>query len=61
MSRELMGLAYDEGLLPVAPSGEEVDDNVKRRALLALASVALFDRPVLGELLGLPTSTRWRP
>jgi hypothetical protein len=45
--RGLMGLAYDEGL-------EEVDENMKRRALFGVASVALFDSPILGELLQLP-------
>lgn len=32
-----------------------MDEDLKRRAFLAAASVALFDRPVLGELLELPT------
>jgi tetratricopeptide (TPR) repeat protein len=45
--RGLMGLAYDEGL-------EEVDEEMKRRALFGVASVALFNSPVLGELLQLP-------
>lgn len=33
---------------------EEVDEDMKRRALLATASIALFNRPILGELLELP-------
>ena len=47
--RGFMGLAYDEDLLP-----PEVDEDVKRRELLASGGLALFDRPVLGHLLGLP-------
>jgi transcriptional regulator with XRE-family HTH domain len=46
--RGLMGLAYDEDLLP------DADEDVKRRELLASGGLALFDRPVLGQLLGLP-------
>lgn len=49
--RGLMGLAYDEDLLP---SSEEADEDMKRRNLLASGGLALFDRPVLGQLLGLP-------
>lgn len=52
--RGLMGLAYDEDLLLPSPSEEEADEEMKRRALIALAGVTLFDRPVLGELLELP-------
>lgn len=54
--RGFMGLAYDEDVLPAAPiqGEEEQDEEMKRRALLALAGVTLFDRPVLGELLELP-------
>jgi transcriptional regulator with XRE-family HTH domain len=51
--RGFMGLAYDEDLLPLA-MGEEMDEEMKRRALLALGSLTLFDRPLLGELLELP-------
>jgi tetratricopeptide (TPR) repeat protein len=43
----LITAPYDEGL-------EEVDENMKRRALFGVASVALFDSPILGELLQLP-------
>ena len=50
--RGLMGLAYDEDLLPLL--GEEADEEMKRRALLASGSIALFDRPVIGQLLDLP-------
>jgi transcriptional regulator with XRE-family HTH domain len=50
--RGLMGLAYDEDLLPLL--GEEADEDMKRRALLASGSIALFDRPVIGKLLDLP-------
>jgi transcriptional regulator with XRE-family HTH domain len=49
--RGTMGLAYDEGLLP--SQGQEVEEDVKRRELLASAGIALFDRPVLGQVLGL--------
>jgi transcriptional regulator with XRE-family HTH domain len=47
ISRGLMGLAYDEGL-------EEVDEEMKRRALLAVGTTALLGSPVLGEVLELP-------
>lgn len=55
--RAWMGLAYDEGAPPTDPAmGEEViDEDMKRRALLAAASVALLGAPVLGEVLELPT------
>lgn len=55
--RAWMGLAYDEvsesaGLVV----GEEVvDEEMKRRALLAVGSAALLGAPVLGEVLELPT------
>ena len=54
--RGWMGLAYsgvnltDDDQQPT----EEVDEDVKRRILLASASLALFNRPVLGEVLELP-------
>ncbi|MGH3972920.1 MAG: helix-turn-helix domain-containing protein [Pseudonocardiaceae bacterium] len=56
--RSWMGLAYDEGAESMDPAvGEEViDEDMRRRALLAAASVALFGAPVLGEVLQLPTS-----
>jgi transcriptional regulator with XRE-family HTH domain len=55
--RAWMGLAYDEDATSVDPAvGEEViDEDMKRRALLAAASTALLGAPVLGELLQLPT------
>jgi transcriptional regulator with XRE-family HTH domain len=46
--RGFMGLAYDEDLLPLA-MGEEMDEEMKRRALLALGSLTLFDRPLLAN------------
>lgn len=55
--RAWMGLAYD-GVAESAglAVGEEVvDEEMRRRALLAAASVALLGAPVLGEVLELPT------
>jgi transcriptional regulator with XRE-family HTH domain len=51
--RSWMGLAYDEGAESKDPAvGEEViDEDMRRRALLAAASIALFGAPVLGEVL----------
>jgi hypothetical protein len=45
--RGLMGLAYTQGV-------EEVDEEMKRRALLAVATTAMLGSPVLGEVLELP-------
>lgn len=53
--RGRMGLAYAGVDLPPTSPEEEVDEDMKRRALLAAGSVALFNAPVLGELLMLPT------
>src|SRR5689334_12033827 len=55
--RGWMGLAYDELTESSDPTvGEEVvDEDMRRRALLAAASVALLGAPVLGEVLVLPT------
>lgn len=55
--RGWMGLAYDEHTESSGPTvGEEVvDEDMRRRALLAAASVALLGAPVLGEVLALPT------
>lgn len=55
--RAWMGLAYDEGAESTDPTvGEEVvDEDMRRRALLAAASAALLGAPVLGEVLELPT------
>jgi transcriptional regulator with XRE-family HTH domain len=57
LPRGWMGLAYDAQEVSTAPAvGEEVvDENMKRRAMLAIASAALLGAPVLGELLALPT------
>ncbi len=51
--RGLMGLAYDGDGQPPQTS-EEVDEEMKRRALMAAGSIALFSSPVLGELLHIP-------
>ncbi|MDQ4092776.1 MAG: helix-turn-helix domain-containing protein, partial [Actinomycetota bacterium] len=55
--RAWMGLAYDDSAESAGPAvGEEVvDEDMRRRALLAAASVALFGAPVIGEVLQLPT------
>jgi transcriptional regulator with XRE-family HTH domain len=55
--RAWVGLAYDEGAESTDPAvGEEVvDEDMRRRALLAAASAALLGAPVLGEVLELPT------
>lgn len=60
--RGSMGLAYTDADRPEDSSpGEcshpvgEVDEDVKRRAFLAAASLAVVGRPVLGELLELPS------
>ncbi|MGH3766836.1 MAG: helix-turn-helix domain-containing protein [Pseudonocardiaceae bacterium] len=57
--RGWMGLAYDadEVVESAAPAvGEEVvDENMKRRAMFAIATTALLGAPVLGEVLELPT------
>lgn len=37
------------------PAYEEVDEDMRRRALLATDALVLFDRPLLGEVLELPT------
>ncbi|MFZ0121083.1 MAG: helix-turn-helix domain-containing protein [Pseudonocardiaceae bacterium] len=60
--RAWMGLAYDadevaESATPAL--GEEVvDEDMKRRAMLAIASAALLGAPVLGEVLELPTPAK---
>jgi hypothetical protein len=56
LPRGWMGLAYDEHTESSGPTvGEEVvDEDMRRRALLAAASVALLGAPVLGEVLALP-------
>lgn len=53
VSRGAMGLSYgdaDEG----TPIYEDIDEDMRRRALLAAGAVALFGRPILGEVLELP-------
>lgn len=52
--RGWMGLGYGEDASSPPSGAEEVDENVKRRALLAKSSVALVGFPVLGELLHIP-------
>lgn len=54
--RGWIGLAYDEGVeFAGLTVGEEVvDENMKRRALLAVGAAALLGAPVLGEVLELP-------
>jgi hypothetical protein len=44
--------ADDEGA--GTPVEDEVDEDMRRRALLAAAAMALFGAPVLGEVLELP-------
>jgi transcriptional regulator with XRE-family HTH domain len=44
--RGLMGLAYDED---TTEPGDEVDEDVERRKLLALAGAILFGAPVFGQ------------
>jgi hypothetical protein len=55
--RASMGLTYDDGAESADPAaGKEVlDEDIRRRALLAAASAALLSAPVLGEVLKLPT------
>lgn len=60
LARIAEGLGIARGLMGLACAGhpaptEEPDESAKRRALLAVASVALFGRPVLGAALELPT------
>lgn len=52
--RGWMGLAYADDVAGDTGTTEEVDEDMKRRTLLATASVALFNRPVLGQILELP-------
>lgn len=49
-----MGLGRAEDTCPRRSPVEEMDENATTRALLAAASVALFDRPVLGGAPELP-------
>jgi transcriptional regulator with XRE-family HTH domain len=57
VSRGAMGLSYgggDEGDGPTPVYDDLIDEDMRRRALLAAGAVALFGRPVLGEILELP-------
>ncbi len=65
VERGWMGLAHDEGSAhayagslkaPLSSTAEEVDEDVKRRAFLTAAAAAVCGRPVLGEVLELPTA-----
>ncbi len=47
--RGKMGLSYDEVELP-----QEVTEEMQRRALMAVGSIALFGSPILGEVLHIP-------
>jgi tetratricopeptide (TPR) repeat protein len=49
-----MGLSYDENLSEDFLDDAEVDEDVKRRTLMAAGSIALLGAPVLGELLHIP-------
>ncbi len=55
--RGWMSLAYDEGAesAGLAVGEEVVDEDMKRRAMLAAGGAALLGAPVLGEVLELPT------
>jgi transcriptional regulator with XRE-family HTH domain len=59
----MMGLAYDEGCAPGDPSEpvKEMDEEMKRRALLAAGTTALLGSPVLGEVLELPRPSEPTP
>jgi transcriptional regulator with XRE-family HTH domain/tetratricopeptide (TPR) repeat protein len=46
--RGYLGLAYDEGCQLSAPPEEEVDEEMKRRALLAAGGMVAFGAPVFG-------------
>jgi transcriptional regulator with XRE-family HTH domain len=54
VSRGALGLAYAEDCEGPEPFYDEVTEEMRRRALLAAGAVALFGRPVLGEVLELP-------
>ncbi len=57
VERGWMGLAY-AGDQPPATPPEEVDDDVRRRELLAAGSLAAFGVAVLGESVRLPDPSR---
>jgi tetratricopeptide (TPR) repeat protein len=48
-----MGLAYDE-ITEEDRKPDELDEDVKRRLMFGVTSLALFGAPVLGEILELP-------
>jgi transcriptional regulator with XRE-family HTH domain/tetratricopeptide (TPR) repeat protein len=52
--RGWMGLGYDENSGDFQDDGVEVDEDMKRRALMAAGSIALLGAPVLGEVLHIP-------
>ncbi|MGH3671626.1 MAG: helix-turn-helix domain-containing protein [Pseudonocardiaceae bacterium] len=54
VSRGAMGLSYGEEREGPEPLYDEVTEDMRRRALLAAGSLALFGSPILGELLELP-------
>lgn len=43
-----LGLAYDESCPTARPDKQEVEENMKRRALLATGGLTLFGQPVFG-------------
>jgi transcriptional regulator with XRE-family HTH domain len=51
--RGWMGLAYDD-ITEEERKPDELDEDVKRRVMFGVASLALFGAPVLGEILELP-------
>jgi transcriptional regulator with XRE-family HTH domain len=60
VSRGAMGMAYvgtDEG----TPLYEDVTEDMRRRALLAAGTLALFGSPLLGEVLELPERPAFPP
>jgi len=59
--RGWMGLGYGGDASPPPSPVEEVDEGMKRRALLAAGGVALLGSPVLGDLLHIPAPGHARP
>jgi hypothetical protein len=54
VSRGAMGLAYAGGDEGPEPIFDEVTEEMRRRALFAAGAIALFNRPILGEVLQIP-------
>jgi transcriptional regulator with XRE-family HTH domain len=54
VSRGSMGLAYGDECEGSEPLFEEVTEDMRRRALLAVGSTALFGHAVLGQILEIP-------